>query len=252
MAKSDPNKKNKEDKYGDDEMFESWTDVNIFFPIAKELVDPLYELGMTPNMVTLISTLFTLLSIYFLHIDNKQLAFFSYIFGYILDCVDGRMARKYNLSSNVGMALDCVSDNISNIILIIYILFTKPHNQKTVIFLIILILMSYMLSLSYGLTEAISAHNASQDQKQDQHQAYVSDDFYTRRVKQLKHTELTDTCYEKILYSVFLLMNKLHYNTYRNYFPIYDNEKINENLKILKHFGPGNYCTIMSIMLLYI
>jgi phosphatidylglycerophosphate synthase len=234
--------KNKEDKYGDDEIFESWTDLNIFVPIAKKLVDPLYEIGMTPNMVTITSTVFTLSSIYFLHIENKKLAFISYIFGYLLDCVDGRMARKYNLGSDIGMALDCVSDNISTIILFIYILSTRSYNKRTIILSGILLFMSYMLSLSFGLNEAVSAYETS----------YVSDNFYKRRVKQIKYTKLTNTWYEKILYSIFLLINKLSYTTYRSYFPKYDKKEIYENLKLLKHFGPGNYCTIVSIILLYI
>jgi phosphatidylglycerophosphate synthase len=238
--------KNNEDKYGDDEKFESWADLNIFAPIAKKMVDPLHDLGMTPNMVTLTSTVFTLSSIYFLHIGNKELTVFSYIFGYLLDCVDGRMARKYNLGSNIGMALDCVSDNISNFILFIYILSTRPYNQQTIVFMAILFFISGMLSLSYGLNEAVSAYEASKNSE------CISDNFYKRRVNQLKDTELTNTWYETILYSIFLLINKLSYTSYRSYFPEYDKQKIYKKLKTLKHFGPGNYCIVVSIMLLYI
>jgi hypothetical protein len=252
--------KNKEDKYGDDETFESWADFNIFAPIAKKLVDPLYNLGMTPNMVTITSTIFTLSSIYFLHIENKQLAVFSYIFGYLLDCVDGRMARKYNLGSDIGMALDCVSDNISNLILFIYILSTRPYNQQTIIFIVVLLFMSGMLSLSYGLNEAVSAYESAQELSEDElseeeldidkNTECDSDNFYKKRVNQLKNKKLT--CYEKILYSIFLLINKVSYTSYRCYFPKYDKQKIYKKLKNLKHFGPGNFCIIISIMLLYI
>jgi hypothetical protein len=251
--------KNKEDKYGNDEIFESWADLNIFAPIAKKMVDPLHDLGMTPNMVTLISSIFTLSSIYFLHIGNKKLAVFSYIFGYLLDCVDGRMARKYNLGSNIGMALDCVSDNISNLILFIYILSTRPYNQQTIIFICILFFMSSMLSLSYGLNEAVSAYEIAQELSEEELSEELdtkdiedfSDNFYKRRVNQLKDKKI-NTCYEQYLYSIFLLINKLSYTSYRSYFPKYDKQKIYEKLKILKHFGPGNYCIIVSIMLLYI
>jgi len=293
--------KNKEDKYGDDEIFESWADLNIFAPIAKKMVVPLYNLGMTPNMVTITSTIFTLSSIYFLHIENKQLAVFSYIFGYLLDCVDGRMARKYNLGSDIGMALDCVSDNISNLVLFIYILSTRPYNQQTIIFICILFFMSSMLSLSYGLNEAISAYESAQELSEEELSEEelseeelseeidieeelseeelseeelseeidieeelseeelseeidiedFSDNFYKRRVNQLKDNKI-NTCYEQYLYSIFLLINKLSYTSYRIYFPKYDKQKIYEKLKILKHFGPGNYCIIVSIMLLYI
>ena len=74
---------NNESKYGDDNKFEPWSDVNIFFPIATKIVDPLYNLGLTPNMVTILSTVFTLLSIYFLHI-NKRFEDFTYLLRLII------------------------------------------------------------------------------------------------------------------------------------------------------------------------
>ena len=42
IKQSQSEKVNKEAKYSDDDMFESWADVNIFFPISINLVDPLY------------------------------------------------------------------------------------------------------------------------------------------------------------------------------------------------------------------
>ena len=238
-------KKNKEDKYGDDEVFESWADLNIFAPIATNLVDPLHKLGMTPNMVTIASTMFTLLSIYFLYKEKRELAFCSYLFGYTLDSVDGRMARKYNEGSEIGMALDLVSDNVSNFILFGYILLTRPYNKITIIILIIIMIMTYMVSLSYGLNEAISSYDAS-----------FGDNFYERRnihlKKYLNEESSTSTWYEKILYSAFLLITEQSYTIYHMYFPKYDKNKINNKLKVLKHFGPGNYCLIISIILLYI
>lgn len=228
----------KEDKYGDDELFEPWADVNIFFPIATKLVDPLHNIGMTPNMVTITSTVFTFMSIYFLHQEKRTHAFLAYIFGYILDCVDGRMARKYSMGSDIGMALDCVSDNISNAVLIGYILFTRPYTKKTTWTLVILSCLSYLLSLSYGINEAVASYEST-----------GNDNFYEKRVKQLK--DKTD-CLEKPLYKIFLLVTKLSYETYRKIFPTYDRERINKKLKVLKHFGPGNYCLFVGLMLLYI
>ena len=232
------NNLSQEDKYGDDEMFEPWADVNIFFPIATKLVDPLYNIGMTPNMVTITSTILTFMSIYFLHQDKRQHAFLSYIFGYILDCVDGRMARKYSMGSDLGMALDCVSDNISNAALFGYILLNRPYNKKTIGSLGVLTLLSYMLSLSFGLNEAISSFETTKN-----------DNFYEKRINQLKNKE---DCLEKPLYSIFLTITQISYETYRKHFPSYDRAKINKKLKILKHFGPGNYCLFVGIMLLYI
>ena len=229
---------NKMDKYGDDNKFESWADINIFFPIATKLVDPLYCMKLTPNMITILSTLFTFLTIYFIHINNKLFAFGSYIFGYILDCVDGRLARKYSLGSELGMVLDCTSDNISNFLLFSYILLTKPINKITLTFISIVIIMSYLLSLSYGINEAISS-------KKD----INNDNFKERRENQFKNKEKGIL---SPLYNLYLLITNISYLTYRRHFTEYNEEKISKWLKILKHFGPGNYCLMIGLLLFII
>ena len=232
---------NIDDKYGDDELFESWSDNKIFIPIAKQLVDPLYNIGMTPNMVTTTSTFFTVYSIYLLYQEERVYASLSYLLGYLLDCVDGRMARKYSMSSDVGMALDCVSDNVSNIILFGYILLTRPFNQKTITFMILIMYMSYMLSISYGVNEAIASHDATKD-----------DNFYNRRHKQLKEKIEISCGAERMLYLLFLTITNLSYNTYHKEYPEYDRNKLNDKLKTMKEFGPGNYTLFVAISLLYI
>lgn len=229
---------NKETKYGDDDMFESWLDINVFFPIGFKLVDPLYNMGLTPNMVTILSTIFTFLSIYYLHLGNRLYAFCAYLFGYTLDCVDGRMARKYSMGSNIGMALDCTSDNVSNTLLFLYILITRPMNWVTGTSLSVITLMSFLLSLSYGINEAISSKKET-----------GNDNFYERRLKQLYGRSC---CYEKGLFNIFLFITKSSYQTYKLFFPEYNEEKIFKWLKILKHFGPGNYCLLVGLILLYI
>jgi phosphatidylglycerophosphate synthase len=222
---------NKEEKYGDDETFESWADNNIFFPIATKLVDPLYNLSLTPNNVTVLSTIFTFLSIYFLHQNERLYAALAYFSGYLLDCVDGKMARKYNMSSRYGMALDLVSDNISNLTLVAYLINRFGLTNK---FVLVIIFMSYMISVSYGMNEAIASQKAT-----------GSDNFLMKRESELK----TEKDY---IFTLFLYITKISYRSYRSFFKEYDEEKIFKWLSILKHFGPGNYCLLVSIILLYI
>jgi len=216
-------------KYGDDSKFESLADNYIFFPIANQLVAPMHNTGLTPNMVTFMSTSLTFLCLYYLYIDEKAFACIAYFVGYLLDCVDGKIARKYNLGSKLGMALDLVSDNFTNIALIVYITSTKGYLTW---YTPILILMTYMIGLSYGLNEAIACYKINKN-----------DNFYERRSNELK-TE------SGLIYDLFLMITRSSYNIYRIFFPTYDAKKIEEWLKILKHFGPGNFCIAMIFIIL--
>lgn len=222
---------NIEHKYGDDTVFESWADNNIFLPIATKLVDPLYNLSLTPNNVTVLSTIFTFLSIYFLHNDKNLYAVIAYFIGYLFDCVDGKMARKYNMSSKYGMALDLVSDNVSNIAIFAYLINRFGLTNK---FVLVIIFMSYMLGISYGLNEAIVSHKTT-----------GNDNFLQRRELELKSEK-------DYIFTLFLYITKISYRSYRSFFKEYDEEKIYKWLSILKHFGPGNYCLLVSLILLYI
>ena len=228
-SKRDVTYNSNEQKYGDDEKFESLADNYLFFPIAKALIDPMRNAGLTPNMVTYMSTALTFLALYYLYVGNEIYACVSYFFGYIFDCVDGKMARKYNMGSKYGMALDLVSDNLSHFILIGYLTLTKGYLHW---YTPLIIIMSYMISLSYGLNEAI-----------DSMAAIGNDNFYERRKKELE-TE------SGLIYDTYLFIIHKSYNVYKLFFPKYDIEKIDKWLNILKNFGPGNFSLFMIFVLL--
>ena len=229
---------NIESKYGDDTLYEPWCDNNIFFPIATNLVDPLYSIGLTPNSVTTISTMLVFLTIYFLYLNNKTMAIITYLLAYIFDCVDGKMARKYKMCSDFGMAFDTVSDNISNFVLFIFIIFKyfNSNNLNIILFLFIAV-MIYMLSLSLGLNEAISSYDAT-----------GCDNFYEKKVKQLQ--KYIDNNGDVLLYKLYLIIMNVSYNSYRSSFPHYNIKKINKKLSMLKNFGPGNYVVFFSIIMM--
>lgn len=232
---------NKEDKYGDDEKFESWADVKFFFPIASKMLDPIYKIGLTPNMVTLLSTFFTFTAIYYFSINQKKYAILAYMMGYLLDCVDGKLARKYSMGSNIGMALDMVSDNISNLALFLFIIYNKQLCGTNLVLIILIGFFSFMLSISYGLNEAIASYEVT-----------GSDNFYERRVTQLKEPKKNADLNEVLLYDLFLKINQATYKTYKSIFPVYNKNQIDNWLTVLKHFGPGNYCLFISFILYYI
>ena len=218
-------------KYGDDSIFESWCDLHIFYPIADKLIDPLRKMGLTPNQVTYLSTFCTLLSVYYVSIKEYKYAACAYFIGYLLDCVDGRMARKYNMTSSYGMMIDLVTDNVTNLILILYLSYEFGFLHWAILFTI---LKTYLLSIGYGLNEAIYSFKAT-----------GSDNFHLRRKEQLKETP-------GLLKDTFLLINQLSYQNYKTVFPNFTNETAHKWLPIVKEFGPGNYAAGVIFTLLFL
>jgi hypothetical protein len=222
------NNKINDSKYGNDENFEPFLDNKLFFPIANLLVEPLHKSGLTPNMVTVISTVMTLLTIYFLHIDSKGLAVTSYLSGYILDCVDGKMARRYNQGSLFGMVLDNTSDTLSNFILLVYILYKYKLSHENVYILFLLFFIIIIFSFSYSLNEAILSYNKNNN-----------DNFYKNKENELNGKWKNKV--EEYLFKYYLSYHENLYSSYRDLFPQYDENKINQWLPILKEFGPGTF-----------
>jgi archaetidylinositol phosphate synthase len=79
------------------------------------------EAGLTPNLVTLLGFLLTLVAsaLYSQGPTTWLLvgAFFALVIGAYLDAVDGAMARRFHLVSKIGGILDSVLDRIGEIAL---------------------------------------------------------------------------------------------------------------------------------------
>ena len=82
-------------------LFENLTD----YPI-----DLFYKYNFTPNILTTFSFAFQLVSIIFLHINYNLSFFFLYILGYYFDCIDGPMARRYDMVTTFGDFYDHFTD----------------------------------------------------------------------------------------------------------------------------------------------
>jgi hypothetical protein len=216
-------------KYEDPGKYESFLDNNLYFPLSDLLVTPLRTIGLTPNNVTILSSLFTLSTIYLLHIEKIEYACLSYFMGYLLDCVDGNMARKYNMGSKYGMALDLVSDQVTHYILLGYIIYSKGYNNW---YLLSLLILGYLCCISVGITEA-----------KDSVKKTNSDNFY-----KIKEEEVKDE--KAFIFKFYLSIYKGIYNNYKFLFSEYNENKVSKYLLLLKEFGPGNM-NILAIILLY-
>ena len=226
-------------KYGDDKNTESFMDYYVFFPIGDILLPILYKLGITPNMVTLISTICPVSSISYLNMKKPNFKKFAilYVLGYFFDCIDGRLARKYNQGSTFGMLFDSVSDIVTNSLLILTYVFNFYKQKNFKYILPALIVISHRISVNYGIMEAEECY------KKNNH-----DNFYEYKKKMLK--DFDNTLLKTVLKRIYLKIHRVSYETYRNLYPNYDKEKISKDFKKTKEIGFGNY-SIFVVLVIY-
>lgn len=85
---------------------------NILIKIVDATVDIFYYAGFNPNGVTTLSLIFGILAIYLLKKNKYIESATCYLISYFFDCMDGFMARKYNLTTRFGDYYDHIKDTI--------------------------------------------------------------------------------------------------------------------------------------------
>lgn len=206
-------------KYGNDKDFESPFDTFFFHPLATKTVDIYKQLGLTPNNVTTLSLICSLLSTYYLYYGKYNTAAFIYLLNYYFDCVDGRLARKYKMSSDIGEAYDTLSDNIAGAILLL-VMFYLIKNEYKLYFIIIAVILIILVNYWYVKNEI-----------------YIKgDNFYQNVLIRLKDIPINR------LYDKFVKQAHTNYIYTKDYIP----EIIKNNYK---YFGPGTTNIIIAIVL---
>ncbi len=210
--------KTKDMKYGDDRYTEPWIDAYVFHPLSDKLSHILYKFGLTPNQVTFLSTISGLYSAYLLYNNKYTQAAIFLMIGHLLDCVDGRLARNYDMGSSFGEAFDSVSD-ISEHLVFLLVLFIKSKMNLILAFIIMIIY--FICMIWHGLCEALKIY------KEKGHDNFLKDK--------------ADNGDESMMYKIYLAsVIKPSYLTYRKIMPKYDKKKIYKYLSVVKWFGPGH------------
>jgi hypothetical protein len=111
------------------------------------------QLGLTPNMVTTLSLLSGVFSAYMIHKKNYKSAGLLFFLGYYFDCVDGKLARKYNMTSKFGDYYDHITD-IIKFGLVMYALY-KDNNTKFKTFAVVIILLLVLCFYHLGCQEGV-------------------------------------------------------------------------------------------------
>lgn len=136
---------------------------NVIIDIAEALNTQLFKLGfITPNMITTMSLLIGISAVYAF---TKQYFFLSaslFILAYLMDCMDGNYARKYNMVTKFGDYYDHVADVIK-IIFMTYVVVTSMHvtHHEKILFISTTIILFLACQVQLGCQERIYGQQQS-------------------------------------------------------------------------------------------
>jgi|SaaInlStandDraft_7_1057024.scaffolds.fasta_scaffold42528_2 phosphatidylglycerophosphate synthase len=121
---------------------ESPIDNGIYYIIEK-IAPSVYSMGFTPNMITTLGNVCTLIFIYFFIQKRFYLSALFFFLSYMFDCLDGYLARSYNMTTEFGDLYDHTSDLLKTLSYI-YLLFTT--NRQIFFKILPIILVSMVLT----------------------------------------------------------------------------------------------------------
>jgi len=116
-------------------IYENPIDRLLYYSI-EYISDTIFNLNITPNIITLFGLICSLLSAYFLYEKKIIYCIVFWILSYYLDLLDGYIARKYNQGSTMGGWFDHISDLIK-LVIFLYVLYL--HKKFNIIYIFILL-----------------------------------------------------------------------------------------------------------------
>ena len=126
------------------------------YKIIRHITPTFKKLNFTPNFITLLSLVFSVIGIYLFYKQKLlPLASFLLLVGYLCDCWDGYFARKYNMVSRFGDYFDHGSDIIKYILYIVVLFKLKRNNEHFIKYMIAIGVLSFLLLIQLGCEEKI-------------------------------------------------------------------------------------------------
>ncbi|HIP89877.1 MAG TPA: CDP-alcohol phosphatidyltransferase family protein [Thermococcus paralvinellae] len=86
----------------------------VFKGYLEMIVKPLLKVGLTPNQLTVIGMLVSLLAAYLFAMGEQRIAALTLILGSLIDALDGTLARLTGRTSRFGAFLDSTTDRVSD------------------------------------------------------------------------------------------------------------------------------------------
>ena len=133
---------------------------NYIINFADYTVPYIYKGGFDPNTITSLSSITCIIVIILLFQANYYLAAFFLIVSYFFDCLDGHLARSYNMVTVFGDYYDHISDSLK----IFFVLLTLYYINSKKFFTIfpIFVLIAIMMLVHFGCQELY--YNTSESQ----------------------------------------------------------------------------------------
>jgi phosphatidylglycerophosphate synthase len=164
-------------------------DIMICDHIEKYL-DLYKNIGLTPNLLTTISLISGLTSVYLVHKDQYIIGALLWFIAYYYDCADGKMARRFNMTSKFGDLYDHASDIFKHA-LMFYVLYKKIDcKSNTIRYLIIgsLIIICFLTVCQLGCQERLARENKVDKKTESPTLALTEQFIFTDCKKQMQFT----------------------------------------------------------------
>lgn len=130
-------------------------------PIDNILINISFELGkifrkcpyITPNVITTMSLVVTLVGCWYLHSCQYKLAAVLIFVGYFFDCMDGNFARTYNMVSTNGDLYDHISDVMKHVIIFVVLYRSSLSINTLKFFALCTVVFTIMILIHAGCQE---------------------------------------------------------------------------------------------------
>jgi phosphatidylglycerophosphate synthase len=165
----------------------------------------LNKYNLTPNHITGVSLVFGVSASYFLYYDKYLLSALTWFLAYYFDCVDGKLARQYNMVTKFGDYFDHSSDTFK-MILLIYIMYLKLKGKrmsKLLILIFALIIINLMLVGSqFGCQEKITKDIKKNNKKNNKKDNKKEEEEDSETLAFTERLIITD-CYTQMNYTKY-------------------------------------------------
>ncbi len=127
--------------------------------LLKPVISLFLRLGVSPNLLTLLSLLFAIIALFFFKQGNFLWAGVSLIIISLLDTMDGELARQKNRLTTKGAFLDSTVDRVAEFLIFLGIFLHYPEPRlKTLVFITLFtsFLVSYVRARAEGIGRSCS------------------------------------------------------------------------------------------------